>query len=409
MLGLLSGARILDLTHMLAGPFGSMMLGDLGAKVIKVEPREGDPIRQMGPHFLAGESAYYLSANRGKQSIALDLRCERGRAVFFDLVKVSDVVFENFRPGVTKRLGIDYDALAAVNPRIIGCSISGYGQYGPYRDRPAFDIALQALSGAMSITGIGDVPVRMGIPMGDLAGGMYAAFAIASALYHRETTGEGSCIDISLLDSLTALLTYNAQYYFHDGIPPGPQGTEHLSVYPYQAFKTGDGYVVVAAFTEKFWQGLCRALQLVELMDDPRFINNDMRREHKNELVPMLAARFAERTTDEWMLQLEKEQVPSGPIHTLDRVFCDPQITVRHMKVEVDHPTIGRLPMLGNPVKVRDVRDDFAPPPLLGQHTHALLRELLGYSEEEITRLEEEKVIGANEARNQRANEPMGQ
>ncbi len=393
MRGLLSGARILDLTHMLAGPFAAMMLGDAGAEVIKIEPCEGDPIRQMGPHFLSGESAYYLSANRSKKSVTLDLRSEQGRQVFYDLVKVSDVVFDNFRPGVMTKLGIDYPILQRIQPRIIACSISGFGQNGPYRERPAFDIALQAMSGAMSITGIGDVPVRMGIPMGDLAGGMYAAFAIASALYRRAATGQGCHIDISLLDSLTALLVYNAQYYFHDGIPPGPQGTEHLSVVPYQSFKTRDGYLVVAAFTEKFWQGLCLAIGLPELIPDPRFIDNDARREHRTELVPILAKRFLERTTDEWMLELEKQSVPSGPILTLDRVFCSPQIAARNMKVELDHPTIGTLPMLGNPVKVDGMSDDFMPPPLLGQHTDQVLAEVLGYSPEQIAALREAQAI----------------
>ena len=297
MAGLLAGARILDLSHMLAGPFGSMMLGDLGAEVIKIEPPDGDPMRKMGPHFLEGESAYYLSANRSKQSIALDLTNARGRAVFYDLVKVSDVVYDNFRPGVAQKLGIDYATLKPINPRIICCSISGFGQTGPYRDRPAFDIAIQGLAGAMSITGTPEQPARMGIPMGDLAGGMYAAFAIASALYHREKTGEGCCIDLSLLDCLVSLLTYVAQYYFHGGIVPGPQGTEHMSVVPYQTFKTKDGHLVVAAFTEKFWQGLCRALELPELLDDARFVNNDARRAHRAELVPLLARVFLARAT----------------------------------------------------------------------------------------------------------------
>jgi crotonobetainyl-CoA:carnitine CoA-transferase CaiB-like acyl-CoA transferase len=393
MLRLLSGARILDLSHMLAGPFGSMMLGDLGAEVIKIEPPGGDPMRAMGPHFFSTESAYFLCANRSKQSITLDLRTDPGRAVFYDLVRVSDVVFDNFRPGVVQKLQIDYATLKSINPNIISCSISGFGQTGPYRDRPAFDIALQALSGAMSITGNGGEPARMGIPMGDLAGGMYAAFAIASALYHREKTGEGSCIDIGLLDSLVALLTYNAQYYFHDGVVPGPQGTEHLSVVPYQSFQTKDGWLVVAAFAEKFWQGLCRALDLPHLIDDARFTSNDDRRVHKVELIPILAARFLERSTDEWMTRLEKESVPSGPINTLDRVFCDPQVAARRMKIDVDHPTIGTLPMLGNPVKVDGAADEDLPPPLLGEHTGRVLKQVLGYSEGKIARLQELQVI----------------
>jgi len=393
MLGLLTGARILDLSHMLAGPFGSMMLGDLGAEIVKVEPPDGDPMRQMGPHFWGGESAYYLSANRSKQSITLNLQNENGRAIFYDLVRVADVVYDNFRPGVTQKLQIDYATLQRINPRIIACSISGFGQTGPYRDRPAFDIAIQGLAGAMSITGTKETPARMGVAMGDLAGGMFGAFAVASALFHREKTGEGSCIDLSLLDSLTALLTYVAQYYFHDGIVPGPQGTEHMSVVPYQSFKTKDGGLVVAAFTEKFWQGLCRALELPQLAADPRFINNDERRLHKTELVPILVEAFHQRTTDEWQVRLDAESVPWGPINTIDRVFADPQIIARQMKIQVDHPTIGKLPMAGNPVKVAGVAEEYAPPPLRGQHTEKVLQSWIGYSPEKIAQLRDAGAI----------------
>ncbi len=393
MLGLLSGARILDLSHMLAGPFGTMMLGDLGAEVIKIEPREGDPMRQMGPHFYQTESAYFISANRSKQSITLDLRQERGRSIFYDLVRRSDVVYENFRPGIVQKLQIDYSTVKAINPRIIYCSISGFGQNGPYRDRPAFDIAIQALSGAMSLTGTEEEPARMGITMGDLAGGMYAAFAVAAALYQRQIRGEGCYLDLSLLDCLTALLSYVAQYYFHDGVVPGPQGTAHLSVVPYRSFKTRDGWLVVAAFTEKFWQNLCHAVDLVHLIDDPRFATNDARRQNKEALTPILAARFAERTTDAWMLELERWGVPSGPINTLDRVMCDPQLAVRQMKITLDHPTIGKLPMLGNPVKVQGVPEEYAPPPLLSEDTADVLSNLLGYSDEEIGQLRRQQVI----------------
>lgn len=393
MLGLLSSARILDLSHMLAGPFGSMMMGDLGAEIIKIEPREGDPMRQMGPHFFATESAYYLSANRSKQSITLNLQTERGRAIFYDLVKISDVVYDNFRPGITQKLQIDFPTLQRINPRIIACSISGFGQTGPYRDRPAFDIAIQGLSGAMSITGVGEQPARMGIAMGDLAGGMYAAFAVASALYQREKTGAGCYIDLSLLDCLTSLLTYVAQYFFHDGVNPGPQGTEHMSVVPYQSFQTKDGFLVVAAFTEKFWHGLCRALDLPHLIDDPRFAKNDARRVNKVQLVPLLSAAFLTRTTDEWQTRLDAESVPWGPINKIDRVMSDPQILARQMKIELEHPTIGKLQMLGNPVKVQGVDEKLAPPPLRGQHTAQVLAELLGYSPEQIAELRNEQII----------------
>ncbi|MBI5033078.1 MAG: CoA transferase [Chloroflexi bacterium] len=394
MLGLLSGARVLDLSHMLAGPFGSMMLGDLGAEVIKIEPLDGDPMRQMGPHFFGTESAYYLCGNRSKKSVTLNLQSDSGREIFYDLVKVSDVVYDNFRPGVVQKLKIDYATLKAINPRIIVCSISGFGQTGPYRDRPAFDIAVQGLSGAMSITGNANEPARIGIPIGDLAGGMYAAYAVAAALYQREKTGEGSYIDISLLDSLTAMLTYVAQYYFHDGVVAGPQGTEHMSVVPYQSFKTKDGYLVIAAFTERFWQGLCRALDLPHLIDDPRFAKNDDRRINKQALIPILVDTFATHTIDEWGARLDAEAVPWGPVNTVDRTFRDPQILARQMKIEVDHPTIGKLPMLGNPVKVNCVEENYAPPPLRGQHTREILSNLLGYTTEKITQLYDEKIVG---------------
>lgn len=394
MLGLLSGARVLDLSHMLAGPFGSMMLGDLGAEVIKIEPLDGDPMRQMGPHFFGTESAYYLCGNRSKKSVTLNLQSDSGREIFYDLVKVSDVVYDNFRPGVVQKLKIDYPTLKAINPRIIVCSISGFGQTGPYRDRPAFDIAVQGLSGAMSITGTGNEPARIGIPIGDLAGGMYAAYAVAAALYQREKTGEGSYIDISLLDSLTAMLTYVAQYYFHDGVVAGPQGTEHMSVVPYQSFKTKDGYLVIAAFTERFWQGLCRALDLPHLIDDPRFAKNDDRRINKQVLIPILSDAFATRTIDEWGVRLDAEAVPWGPVNTVDRTFRDPQILARQMKIEVDHPTIGKLPMLGNPVKVNCAEESYVAPPLRGQHTREVLSNLLGYSSEKIVQLQDEKIVG---------------
>jgi crotonobetainyl-CoA:carnitine CoA-transferase CaiB-like acyl-CoA transferase len=379
---------------MLAGPFGSMMLGDLGAEVIKIEPLDGDPMRQMGPHFYGTESAYYLCGNRSKKSVALNLQSDFGREIFYDLVKLSDVVYDNFRPGVVQKLQIDYPTLKAINPRIIVCSISGFGQTGPYCDRPAFDIAVQGLSGAMSITGNGDEPARIGIPIGDLAGGMYAAYAVAAALYQREKTGEGSYIDISLLDSLTAMLTYVAQYYFHDGVVPGPQGTEHMSVVPYQSFKAKDGYLVIAAFTERFWQGLCRALDLPHLIDDPRFATNDDRRINKRALISILAQVFATCAIDEWGERLDAEAVPWGPVNTVDRTIRDPQILARQMKIEVEHPTIGKLPMLGNPVKVNCIEEKYAPPPLRGQHTQEILLDLLGYTMQKIAQLRAEKIIG---------------
>ena len=391
---LLSGIRVLDLTRMLAGPYGTQLLADMGAEIIKIEDPTGDPMRQMGPHFSRGESAYFLSANRGKKSVTLNLKSAEGRQIFFDLVAVSDVVFENFRPGVMERLGLTYDTLKSHKPSIILCSISGYGQNGPRREQPAFDLVLQALGGGLSITGEpGQVPVRMGLPIADLAGGMFGAMAVAAALHRRGQTGEGAHLDISLLDGQVSLLTYMAQYYFISGEVPRSWGAQHENVVPYNAFATSDGSLVVAAFAQKFWRGLCRALELDELADDPRFATNPDRRQNRNALNALLAERFETRSTAEWMTRLQEAGVPAGPIQRVDEVLDDPQILARNMRITVEHPTIGPLEMLGNPIKVSDTEETITPPPLLSQHTEQVLSELLGYSPEKIAALQEADVI----------------
>ena len=391
---LLSGIRVLDLSRMLAGPYGTLLLADMGAEIIKIEDPSGDPMRQMGPHFKAGESAYFLSANRGKKSVTLNLKSAEGRQTFFDLLAVCDVVYENFRPGVMERLGLSYDTLKSHKPGIILCSISGYGQNGPRREQPAFDLVLQALGGGLSITGEpGRVPVRMGLPVADLAGGMFGAMAVAAALHRRAQTGEGAHLDISLLDGQVSLLTYMAQYYFIGGEVPRSWGAQHENVVPYNAFATRDGSLVVAAFAEKFWRGLCQALELDELIDDSRFATNPDRRQNRDALNALLAERFQTRSTAEWMARLEEAGVPAGPIQRVDEVLEDPQIQARNMRVTTEHPTIGPLEILGNPIKVADTEETFIPPPLLGQHTEEVLAELLGYSPEKITALGEAGVI----------------
>ncbi len=394
---LLAGIRVLDLSRMLAGPYGSMLLADMGAEVIKVEePEGGDPMRVMGPPFLAGgRSAYFLAINRNKKSIALDLTREVGREVFLDLARAADVVWENFRPGVLARLGCAYATLAAVNPRLVMCSVSAYGQDGPYRDWPAFDLALQAMGGAMSLTGEpGGRPVRMGLPMGDLAGGILGALAVAAALFRRQTTGQGAHIDLSLLDCQASLLTYLAQYYWADGRAPGPQGSGHASVVPYQALATGDGHLVVAVFAEKFWGGFCRAVEHPQWEHDPRFATNRERVAHRELLMSQVEAVFRARTTDEWLARLHAEGVPATPILTVDRVLADPQVRLRQMVVELRHPQLGPIPTLGTPIKVEgEMGLTAAPPPELGEHTEAVLTGLLKYPGPRISELRRAGVI----------------
>jgi CoA:oxalate CoA-transferase len=395
---LFDGVRVLDLSRMLAGPYGSMLLADLGAEVIKIEePRGGDPMRAMGPPFLGPdrESAYFLSINRNKKSVALDLEAPEGRAVFHDLCRVSDVVWENFRPGVMARLGCAPEILRQVNPRLIVCSISAFGQSGPYREWPAFDLALQAMGGGMSLTGeAGRAPARMGLPMGDLAGGMFGALAVAGALFRRARTGEGASFDLSLLDCQVSLLTYVAQYFWADGHVPGRVGSGHASVVPYQAFATRDGYLVVAVFAEKFWAGFCRAIERPGLADDPRFDSNIKRVEGRGELVPLLESIFPGRSTADWLARLQREGVPAAPINTVDRVLSDPQVRLREMVVPLEHPKLGTLPTLGTPIRAAgDPPFRPSPPPGLGEHTDAVLGALLGYGPERIDALRRGRVI----------------
>ncbi len=395
---LFEGIRVLDLSRMLAGPYGSLLLADLGAEVIKVEePDGGDPIRGMGPPFLPdGESAYFLAINRSKKSIALDLTKEMGREVFYDLVRESDVVLENFRPGVMERLGCAYSKLWSLNQRIVLCSISAYGQDGPYRDWPAFDLALQAMGGALSLTGEADGrPVRMGLPMGDLAGGIFGAFAIAGALLRRERTGEGAHVDLSLLDCQVSLLTYIAQYFWTNGLVPRPLGSGHVSAVPYGALATRDGHLIIAVFAEKFWSGFCRAVGRPEWERDPRFATNRDRVENRAALMPLVETEFRTRTTAEWLVRLTAEGVSAAPIQSVDRVLADPQVRQRGMVVEMAHPAYGATPTLGTPVKVDGAMDlGVSPPPRLGEHTDLVLRDLLKYSSARIAGLRSTGVIG---------------
>jgi len=391
----LSGVRVLDLSQMLAGPFGSMILADLGAEVIKIEkPGEGDIGRGMPPHYFHGESVYFLSVNRNKKSLTLDLKSKEGLDIFYRLVKVSDVVFDNFRPGVVEKLRIDHESLKKINPRVISCSVSGYGQTGPFKDRPAFDLIVQARGGIMSYTGEpGRMPVRMGAPMGDLTGGIYAAHGVMAALYQREKTGQGQRIDISLLDSQLSLQIYRALYYLYAGEIAQPVGSGHVSANPIRAFKTKTFDIVIDANTDKFFQELCEGLDRKELASDPRFVTRADRLKNKEALYDILEKVFLEKPGEEWLQRLEG-RLPAGPINTVDMALSDPQVLARNMVVETAHRSGEKMKLLGTPIKMSPAGEpQFTPPPALGEQTEQVLKDLLNISPLEIKQLREKKII----------------
>src|SRR3989304_4536732 len=340
----LCGLRILDLTQFLAGPFCTQILGDLGAEIVKIEPQAGDPTRALPPYFYKGESAYFLAINRTKLSLVLDLSTEAGRNVFHDLVRGADVVVEAFRPGVTKKLGVDYDAIKKINPRIVYCSISGFGQDGPYATRPAYDMIVQALSGAMSLTGeIGGRPVRSGTPIGDLNAGQSAATAILAALWEREHSGVGQSIDISMLDVQVSMLSYLGQYYLVSGDVPGLQGRGHMSIPTYNAFRARDGRdVLICANTERMWQELCEALEMPELANDPRFETNDRRHANRAELEPILERAFAKYDCANLLARFHERESARRPVPSYSRNLNVQQI-VRRRKVRAVAHTLGRV------------------------------------------------------------------
>jgi crotonobetainyl-CoA:carnitine CoA-transferase CaiB-like acyl-CoA transferase len=394
----LSNIRVLDLTRMVAGPFGTLLLSDLGAEVIKVErPGHGDEVRTMGPHFLSGESVYFMSINRGKKSVCVDLGRAEGKQVLRDLALRCDVVIDNFRYGVAERLGCDYPTLSAINPRLIACGITAFGRNGPDRDQPAFDLTLQARGGTMGITGEpGGSPVRMGPPMGDLAGGMYAAMAICAALYERERTGRGQFIDMSLLDCQVALLTYSAAFYLNAGDVMGPQGSAHAHAIPYQTFATRDVPLAVAVFTDAFWPGFCRAVGISAWENDPGLATALQRRQRKDEVLSVVAERLREQSVDHWLAALRREGVPCAPVQSIDRVFSDPQVLARGMLAHTQHPSAGTVRVAGNPIKMGEPvqTEVLAAAPLLGEHTDQVLQALCGYEPERIAWLREHGVIG---------------
>jgi len=392
----LKGIRVLDLSRVLAGPYCSMTLSDLGAEVIKVEiPGRGDDTRAFPP-FLEGESSYYLSLNRGKKSLTLNLKDEKGVEVLHRLVKKCDVVLENFRPGVTKRLGVDYDILKEIKEDLIYCSISSYGQTGPYAARPGYDLIIQGMSGLMGITGEQDrPPVRVGVAVTDLNAGMYAVIAILSALRVRDQLGIGQYLDVSMMDAAVSWMTYMAGSYFANGEVPPRMGGAHPSIVPYQTFEAGDGkFLLVAGGNDRLFKILCEVMDMEHLIIDPMYVSNTVRVENRETLVPIIQERLLTKPRDAWLSKLMESGFPCAPVNAMDEVFSDPQLLHRNMLVTMDHPKIGKIKQIGAPLKFSDTPLKLElPPPMLGQHTDEVLVKLCGYSEDEVAALKENKVV----------------
>ncbi len=392
----LQDIRVLDLTRALAGPFCTLMLGDYGADVVKIElPGTGDDTRRWGPPFIGEESAYFLSINRNKRSLTLNFKEPEAIQIFLRLVEKADVVVENFTPGVIGRLGLDYQAVKSANPQIVYCSISGFGQDGPYQSRPAYDQIMQGVSGLMSITGEADgEPQKVGIAVSDIGAGMWAAFAVMTALHHRERTGEGQYIDISMLDAQIAWLTYQAAYYFANDEPPQRLGAAHPTLVPYQAFMSQDGkYVNVAVGSERIWERFCEGIDWEDLKTNPEFALNGDRVRNRATLVPLLQKYFLTKPASHWVEVLQAVNVPAGPINDLADVFSDPQVLHRQMLLEIPHPTLKSIKQTGLPLKFSVTPGGLdRHPPLLGEHNREILEDL-GYSAADVERLAENSII----------------
>jgi crotonobetainyl-CoA:carnitine CoA-transferase CaiB-like acyl-CoA transferase len=403
----LSHIRVLDLSRVLAGPWAGQVLADLGAEVIKVErPGEGDDTRGWGPPFIAnadgsrGDAAYYLSANRGKKSVAIDMAKAEGQGLIRELARRADILLENFKVGGLKKYGLDYDSLKSLNPRLIYCSITGFGQDGPYAKRAGYDFMIQGMGGIMSITGLPDGepgagPVKCGVAFADLFTGLYAAIGVLAALAHRERSGEGQFIDVALLDTQVAVLANQALNYLVSGKPPPRLGNAHPNIVPYQSFATRDGHVIITVGTDRQFKEFCRIAGLQGVADDARFATNRARVQNRGELIPIIAKAMLQRSTQEWVEALKAAAVPCGPINRIDEVFADPQVRHRRMRVDLARADGVKTPGVANPLRLSQTPVGYdRPPPALGADTREILASVLGLDEAKIAALKTAGVVG---------------
>lgn len=406
MRGPLEGCRVLDLSRVLAGPWCSQNLADLGAEVIKIErPGAGDDTRRWGPPFACdtlgqptAESAYFLSTNRGKQSVTLDIATPEGQAIARELALKSDILIENYKVGGLAKYGLDYASLSVPCQRLIYCSITGFGQTGPYRERAGYDFLMQGMGGLMSITGEPDEvqgggPVKAGVAVTDIMTGQYATISVLAALQARHATGRGQHIDLSLFDVQVAYLSNQAMHYLVSGEVPPRIGNGHPSIVPYQTFRANDGSIIIATGNDGQYQRLCGVIGRPALAADPRFVANADRVRNRTELAALLAAPIAERSMDHWIAAFEAAGVPCGPINTMDRVFADPQARARGLSFKLPHPTAGEVPTIASPMRFSDTPVEHRRPPLLGEHTDAVLGGLLGRSAQDIESLKRDRII----------------
>ena len=393
-MGALSDIKVLDLTRVLAGPYATMLLADLGAEIIKIEqPEKGDDSRAFGP-YKNGESAYFMSINRNKESITLNLKAPEGKEILKELVKQVDILVENFRPGTMEKLGLGYDVLKEINPRLIYASSTGYGQTGPYSQRPAYDAVVQAMGGIMSITGQPDgVPTRVGTSIGDITAGLFCAAGILAALHERERSGVGQMVDVAMLDCQVAILENAISRFEFTGEIPHPIGNRHPSIVPFEPFDTLTTPIMLAAGNDRLWVTLCGLMEL-DLADDPRFKTNPLRNENYAALRPILAERFMTKTAEDWQQMFDDAGIPCGPINTVDKVVTNEQVVAREMILEVEHPTAGATRIPGIPIKLSRTPGEIRlPAPVLGAETEKILTRCLNLTPEQIAALREKQVI----------------